>query len=253
MRTPTTSGSLAQDPGVRVCPGCEAVNGPTVAFCWQCYRPFQAAEAGIHPVPPPPRAAGLRGALREPEPVLAPAPTRSRPSLGAVVSTVLVAAAVATGVVVFVSRGSSPELPGSFGGVSQMRGGEVDLVLEQFHSEADRQGIDADMALYGSAGVPSAALVWVQDLTVPTTEEAFDAFATGFNQGLGIGSLDDSRTVTALVGGTSYLCAPVAAAPPVNICMWDEDEVFWVLLDLSGDTRLSATQDLAVAARNAAD
>lgn len=257
MQAPTTSGTQAQEPGLRICPGCGAVNGPTVGFCWQCFRAFDgsvapaASEGSVVPVPPPPSVGGPRGAWAPP-PVLTPVPVGSERNVGAMIGMAMLALALVAGVVVYLNRGPGVELPGSIGGVSQVRGAEVELLLDQFHAEADRQGVDADMALYGSSGIPSIGLVWVKDASVPTTEDAFDAFATGFNEGLGIGSLDESRATTSLVEGVTYVCAPVGITPPANICVWEEDEVFWVLFDLSGTSSLSATQDLAVTARASA-
>lgn len=249
MQAPTTSGAPAGDPDVLVCPACRALNGAGVVFCWQCYRPFNGAGT---PVPaPPPQPGGFRGVTWTPQPVPAPVPARAGRDLRTTIGAVVLLLAVVAGGYLFVTAGPDVELPESFGGFSQVRGAQVDFLLQEFQAEADRQGIDADMALYGSAGVPSLALIWVQDLTVPSTEEAFDAFATGFNEELGVGSLDGSRARTSLVDGISYLCAPVSSVPPANLCLWEDEEVFWILLDLSGASRLSATQDLAVTAHGA--
>jgi hypothetical protein len=106
------------------------------------------------------------------------------------------------------------------------------------------------MGLYGTDAFPSVALVWVKDPSVASTDAAWTAFAEGFNQGLPTGSLDEARRTSELVGGVTYLCAPVDAAPPSNICLWEEDEVFWILVDLSGASQ-GGTQDLAVTAHGA--
>lgn len=250
MQAPTTSGAPAQEPGLRVCPGCGAVNGPTVGFCWQCYRAFNGSNA---PVPPPPRTSAPRGVAWEPQPVLPPLPVRQERNIGAMAGVLVLAVALVAGVVVFLNRGPGVELPESFGGFSQVRGAQVQFLLDEFRAQADREGVDADMAFYGSGDIPSHALVWVEDTTVPTTEDAFDAFATGFNEGLGIGSLDRTSTQTSLVDGVSYLCAPLSTTPPANICMWEGDGVFWILLDLSGSSTVGGTRDLAVTALDAAE
>jgi hypothetical protein len=165
---------------------------------------------------------------------------------------IVVAVAVAAAAFVYLGRGADAELPSSFAGMSQVANEQVDFLLREFRAEADREGIDADMALYGSADVPRAALIWVQDGSAPSTPDAFDAFATGFNEQLGVGSLDRSASTTVSIGGISYLCAPVAAAPQAtNICLWQDEGIFWILLDLSGSPGLAAARDLAVDAHDA--
>jgi hypothetical protein len=150
----------------------------------------------------------------------------------------------------FMNRGADVALPESFGGLSRMQDEQIESLLEGFRAEAARQGIESDMGLYGS-DLPSAGLIWIKDLPVPSTDDAFDAFATGFEQELGVGSLDRSRTSTSTVDGISFLCAPVdATGQPANICMWDDDGIF-CLLDLSGTARLSGTEQLAVSAHDA--
>jgi hypothetical protein len=42
----------------------------------------------------------------------------------------------------------------------------------------------------------------------------------------------------------------VDAAPPSNVCLWEESQVFWILVDLSGASQ-NGTQDLAVTAHDA--
>ena len=48
----------------------------------------------------------------------------------------------------------------------------------------------------------------------------------------------------------TYFCAPVDAVPPWNVCLWEEGQVFWILVDLSGASQ-NGTQDLAVTAHDA--
>jgi hypothetical protein len=46
------------------------------------------------------------------------------------------------------------------------------------------------------------------------------------------------------------VCAQGDAAPPSNVCLWEESQVFWILVDLSGASQ-NGTQDLAVTAHDA--
>lgn len=261
MQAPPTSGEPAQDRRVLVCPACRALNADGGTFCWQCFRPFNGAEAvkaaeaawAAEVIPPPPPALAVRGVPWTERPIGQPVSAPARRSLHATVGAILLVAAVGAGVFAFLNRGPDVALPESFGGLFRMHDAQIDALLEEFRAEAARQGVDADMALYGSAGLPSAGLIWVKDLAAPSTDEAFDAFATGFNQELGVGSLDRSRTSTSSIDGVSFLCAPVdASGQPANLCVWEDgDGVFWILLDLSGAARLSGTERLAVSAHGA--
>ncbi|MCI0632642.1 MAG: hypothetical protein L0206_01805 [Actinobacteria bacterium] len=49
------------------------------------------------------------------------------------------------------------------------------------------------------------------------------------------------------MNGVAYLCAPVVGVATGTICMWQDDEVYWTLFDLSGAPH-AAGQELAVAA-----
>ena len=53
-----------------------------------------------------------------------------------------------------------------------------------------------------------------------------------------------------MIGGITYECAPVVGTPPGGVCMWEQDDVFWIVFELSG-ARMGAAQDLAVAAHDA--
>jgi hypothetical protein len=186
--------------------------------------------------------------------VVTPAETPSAPSrpsrAGATVGALLVALAVAAGVVFFLNRGSDVRLPEAFGGLTRIQNGQVEAAMEVYRSQADGQGFSTDMGLYGTADVPSAALIWVAGTGAPSADQAFSEFAGGFNQGLGTGSLDEGRKTTEIVDGVTYTCAPVVGTPTANLCMWEDDGVFWVLFDLSGG-RMDAARTLSVAARDA--
>ncbi len=265
MQAPTApSGQPAQEPDERACPSCGAANGPIAAFCWQCYRPFGAAGspgpgpapgaaprgAGYPGAPYPPQNGGLRGAVyAPPSPSIAYAEPKR--SLGTMATIVVATLAVVGGVFFFMHRAPGVELPQGFGGLTQVDNPQVEAALDMFRSQAGSEGISADMGIYGTAGVPSVALAWVADASVPNADAAFTEFAGGFNEGLGTGSLDESRRTTETIEGVQYLCAPVSGTPASNICMWERDGIFWILFDLSGSS-MNATQQLAVAAYGAA-
>lgn len=250
MQAPTTpSGAPAKEPGQRACPGCGAANGAVAAFCWQCYRPFGMAMQQ-ESAPPIYRQAGLRGAVTEASVVSAP-PTRPGRSITGVAVSIVVSVAIAAGLWFFLGRGGPDvELPQGFGGLTKVEGAQADLAREEFLAEAEREGGEGDVGLYGTAGVPSAALIWVIDGTVSSTEEAFEAFAAGANSVVA-GSIDPTRRSSELVEGVQYVCASVGSAPPVNICMWAQDDVYWILADMSGTVRPADSRDLAVAAHDA--
>jgi hypothetical protein len=270
MQAPTApSGPPTQDPDERACPSCGATNGRIAAFCWQCYRPFgAAAPAAASPTAPiagprsvayeGPRypgpqgygqAGGLQGAVYAPQPLTTPYAQPKR-SLGTMALVVVLSLAAVAGVYLLMHRGTTVELPESFGGLTQIHNPQVESALELFRSQAEGESISADMGIYGQAGTPSVALAWVADAGVPNADAAFTEFAGGFNDGLATGSLDTSRRTTETIDGVQYLCAPVSGAPASNVCMWQKDGIYWVLFDLSGQS-MNATQDLAVAAYGA--
>lgn len=256
MQAPTTpNGPAAQEPDQRTCPICGAANGLTAAFCWQCYRPF-----GAHVAPP-----GLAGAPsaspRRPDAPLssttgwAPGPSgfetpRGRNGVSRVAAIVLLTVGLICGAYWFVSRPAAVTIPESFGGLSRVENEQTELVAEAFRSEVEGTGIEGDLALYGD-GLPTTALIWVRDASVPTTDAAFDAFASGFDSGIGQdASLDRSRRTTETVDGVTYVCAPVVGITPGTICMWQEDSVFWLLFEFSGEGQ-QAARSLAVVAHDA--
>lgn len=253
MQAPTTPGEpSARKPSEPTCPGCGASNGTAAAFCWQCYRPFP----GRATMPPPPGLAGRAYGSDHPGPAWAPvlaepfpSPARSR-NLGGTISAIVVTLAVITGVIFFATRDDAVSLPASFAGLQQVQDEQVQVVVNQFRATADTQGVDGDMALYGNSGFPTAALVWIRDASVPSSDEAFTIFSDGFNTGLP-GGLNPALKSSESVNGVDYVCASVASVPPAAMCLWQVDDVFWLLFDLAGAGRVQAAQDLAVAAHDA--
>ena len=202
------------------------------------------------PAAPGNAPAGLPGVALPPRPDEVPAIETSGWNAGSVLAVIVATALLVAGVTLFLNRIPAAELPQAFGGLPQASGPQIDEVLDEFHRQVEGLGIRGDMGLYGTDAFPTVALVWVEDSSVDSTDAAWDAFAAGFNQGLPAGSLDESGRTSELVGGVTYLCAQVDAAPPSNVCLWEEGQVFWILVDLSGASQ-NGTQALAVTAHDA--
>jgi len=254
MQAPTTpSGSPAQEPVERPCPGCGAGNGPAAAFCWQCYRPFAAAN----PAPAGETASWPRPGVRSapggwtPSPTTSPFPAeRKRSGLGTMAVVVAVTLAVIGGAWFFLFRDGEVAIPEAFGGMPRIDDAQTQLAVDTFRAQVETTGIQGDMAIYGN-GTPTAALIWIRDASVPTTDAAFDEFAAGFDEGIGAsGSLGKKQTETA--GGVTQVCAPVLGATPGTICMWQDEDVFWLMFDFSGAS-FGAGTDLAVVAHDAVE
>ena len=50
----------------------------------------------------------------------------------------------------------------------------------------------------------------------------------------------------------TYVCAPVVGAATGTICMWQDDAVFWLLFEFSGQGQ-TAARSLAVVAHDAVE
>jgi hypothetical protein len=152
-------------------------------------------------------------------------------------------------VVFFLNRRDAVATPEALGGMPRIDDAQTQLVVDTFRAQVEATGIEGDMVLYGN-GTPTAALIWVRDATVPTTDAAFDEFAGGFNEGIGgSGSIGGRSTET--VAGVTYVCAPVMGVTRGAICMWQVEDVFWLLFDFSGSP--VAGTNLAVVAHDAVE
>ena len=108
-----------------------------------------------------------------------------------------------------------------------MDNAQSEIIADAFHRQLERMGVEGDIAMYG-AGTPTAALVWIRDAAAPTTDAAFDEFATGFDSGIGTArSLDGSRKTVETLDGVTYVCAPLVSDVSGTICMWQDQAVFW--------------------------
>jgi hypothetical protein len=248
MQAPTTEGGIAgHDPQMHPCPACGADNADTATFCWKCYRAFEAPAARAAGWPQEP--AHWPAAPTSPGPFApAPRPKSRFGLLGAIVTVTL--GVVAT--VAFVAlRQPAPGLPDSFGGLQRVSSAQTDAASESFRALAESDGLRADMAFYGGAGEPAAAVMWVDaENTAGGTQEAFDMFVDGFAEGLGAGTVGTSQT-TEVVGTVTYRCATVSSSVSAGACMWTDDDIVWVVMDVRPGDGLPEAQDLAVEAHDA--
>ncbi|HEY7660898.1 MAG TPA: hypothetical protein VIC58_09905 [Actinomycetota bacterium] len=169
--------------------------------------------------------------------------------LGVIVLALAVAAGAAF---VFLRPSGDVELPSGFGDLTKIDNDQTQQVVDSFVQELEAIDVEGDMAMYGS-GTPTAALMWIRDASVPTTDAAFDEFASGFDSGIGSdAALDRTRRTSEVIDGVTFVCAPVVSVAPGSICMWQDEGIFWLLFDFSGN-RLQAGQDLAVVASGVVD
>lgn len=255
MQAPTTTqGGLAgRDPDERPCPGCGAENPRTAIFCWQCYRRFDPAPA---PAGAPARAWPPAPATAWPPapvpPGSVPHTTRSGSRLGLLGAIVAVTLGVVAAIAFVTLREQPVSFPDSFGGMTRATDAVSEAGAESFRTQADADGLEADMAFYAQEGAPVAGLAWIRgaDRIPGGATAGFDEFAEGFTSGSG-GSVLPGAKVERAVDGITYVCAPVAGAVPAGLCLWQDEDVFWVLVDVRPGTTLRDAQRLAVAAQDA--
>jgi hypothetical protein len=141
-------------------------------------------------------------------------------------------------------RQSSPSFPETFSGLERVGGQQTDTASQAFRSMADAQGLSADMAFYASSGVPAVALMWVDAGGQGASDAAFESFIDGFTTGFAGGSVTGDSVVES-VDGVTYRCAPVSGQVDAGVCLWDEGDIVWVLVDARTTTTLDASKELA--------
>jgi hypothetical protein len=231
----TPNGTPGQEPGQRHCVHCGAPSGQAAYFCWQCYRPLEGGD----PAPFPPAAPA-------PQPVETTELSRLLP-----VVVVVIAAVAAFGGYRYLINEGSVRLPESIRGLSRFHDARSTIAVNNVHSSMVIARVEGDVAFYGW-DAPTAALMWIRDASARTTDDAFQEHAFWFARRDGL--LDTGGKTTEMIDGTKYVWAPVIRRfrAPGTICMWQDEGLFWMLLDSSGQ-RPENARSLAVSARDAVE
>jgi hypothetical protein len=256
----------------RVCAACGAHNDPAVAFCWQCYAPFEASVTpapplGAVPGPPGPGGTGpMRpgmpggyqvGGARGPVGVATPPPSgvgipspvsTSSSSRGGLVKTIagLVAFAVAAAAAYLLFLGGGVTMPDSIEGVPRM----TSVTAEQFEKGVDEIsqeefGGNGAGAMYGTGPLPQFMVIAADVTSVETTDQLFDALITGAT-GAGA-TVDESQAWSGNRNGVEYRCVAVSQ-PLTGACLWREDGSVGVVMTLDRD--VAATRELTFSAHD---
>lgn len=249
MQAPTTSdgGTAGRDPQQRTCPGCAAENPLAASFCWRCYRAFEPVGVSRVAWPSPPTR-------WPPEPMTTPATADTSGSrIGVLAALVTITLGVVATIAFVALREPGVSFPDSVSGLERISTDQTEAAVDSLRAASEADGLDADMAFYGSGSMPEAALMWVRGAgsTPGGPSEAFDTFAEGFTSGYS-GTLVTSGRTERTTDGVTYVCAPVTGSVGAGICMWEEEDVFWILLDVRPGARIGETNDLAVSAHEAA-
>jgi hypothetical protein len=238
--TRTDGGTAGSDPQVRPCPGCGADNPPSASFCWQCYRAFSP------PAPPsptwPPAPAGSVDAGRTSGPRFAP--------LGAIVA---VALGVVASIALVALREPEIAFPASIAGLERVVGPQTDAAAASFRTASQANGFEADMAFYGSAAAaPEVSVMWVRgaEESLGGPAAAFDSFTEGLTSGYG-GSVVAAERIERTVEGVTYVCSPVVGSVTAGLCMWQDGDVLWMLMDVRPGVTVGGAKDLSIAAHAA--
>ncbi len=243
-------------PGERTCPSCGAANPDSASFCWQCFTNF-GPPAGARPggwgrgrAPTPPAS----GPGISPPPsfgIPAPQPFPSAPvaqetrSVWPRMVVGFVAAAVIAGAAVFLVgklRGGVG-FPESIIGIPRVHSPVIDAAIEQGKKRQGVDGMEMDMAVYGTDTLPRLFVLWVRAPGGTDPEEAFRLFAQGASS-TGNTAVQTTRMTTENVDGTDYICAPVTGQLAADMCFWHDGDIYWVLLDLRS-TGLADTRELS--------
>lgn len=241
----TEGGFDGRDPQVRPCPGCGAENPPTSTFCWRCYRAF---ELGVVTAGRTPGPSNWPAAPVPPGPFA----KEQRPRLGLLGSIVAVTLGVVAVIAFMALREPGASFPDSFAGLERASDAQSEAAAESFRTASDAQGLDADMAFFAEAGVPVAALAWIRGVDQGSggATEAFDTFTEGFTSGYN-GSVVTTERAEHSTDGITYVCAPVVGPVTAGVCMWEDEDLFWVLMDVRPGTTVQDTRALSVSAHSA--
>jgi len=163
---------------------------------------------------------------------------------------------VALGVVALLAfltlREPGPSFPDTLADLERSSDPQAEAAARSFRTASSAQGLDADMTFFSDGGAPVAALAWIRgaEPTPGGAPEAFDAFTEGFTSGYN-GSVVTTERAERTVEGISYVCAPIVGPVTAGICLWEDEDVFWVLMDVRPGTTIEQTRSLSVTAHAA--
>lgn len=277
MQTDATGTAAAgQDPQGRACPGCGTQNADTADFCWKCYRRFETGQGGVSAGPYAPRqaagpyaptqpgAAGPYAVHRPGMPMPPPPGSLSTPrpearSAGKGIAT-FAAAAVALAVVgwFLMSRlgGGAPAFPESVAGIPQADVPQLEQLIDLAKEQSNiPEGIDLDLAMYGDPLSPRFALMWMKGDGLGNAQDAFEALSSGLGEGLLPGASGAGQLKVETRDGVTYACASGSdfgvTGPAATLCMWPDDDIFWMVLDFQPGPTIEPTILLAGQANDA--
>lgn len=202
------------------------------------------------PPPPPPQ----QDPWAAPTPSI-PAPqlqSKRSPAVGivTVVVTVLVLSAGILAASTVLGGSKTPMLPEAVGSFKKIDSPNVRQATDAFHAQAEQNGLEADLTVYGTASTPRILLAWMRDATVTDPDTALTTFASGFARGFG-GSIAMDQKQTQTVEGVVFVCAPVTGNTQAALCLWQQRDVFYVLFDPQSGGSINATLGLSVTAHRA--
>lgn len=278
MQTDETGTAAAgHDPQGRACPGCGTQNADTADFCWKCYRRFETGPSGVtsgqyaprqpgagpyaptHPEAVGPHAVPRPGMPMPPPPGSLYTPQPEARSAGKGIAT-FAAAALALAVVgwFLISRlgGGPPAFPESVAGIPQADIPQLEQLVEFAKGQANLpEGIDLDLAMYGDPLSPRFALMWMKGDGLGNAQDAFEALSSGLGEGLLPGATGAGQLKVETRDGVTYACAIGSdfgvAGPAATLCMWPDDDIFWMVLDFQPGPTLEPTILLAGQANEA--
>ncbi len=195
----------------------------------------------------PTRTEGDRGDVPVPLP---PPPASRPPGLGARAAMAAATIGVVAVVAATLLRLPDVELPGSFGGLTRTTDAVSEAAASSFRTASDARDLEADMGFYGSTGVPEVALAWIRGSSPGGAASSFDGFTAGFTADSG-GVVVTAERVERTLDGVLYVCAPVSGPVSAGICMWEDGDVSWILMDVRPGSTIAQARSLAVAAHDA--
>jgi hypothetical protein len=151
------------------------------------------------------------------------------------------------------SREGSVPLPESIGDWARFDDRTSIVAVENVRSQLLTAQVEGDVAFYGW-NTPTAALMWIRDPSARTIGEAFEVHAFWFARREGL--LQTSERTAERIGGVRYVCAPVSRRSdwePATICVWRDEDLFWMFLDSSLRLENEKASSTAVMARDAVE